>query len=197
MTPLLFMGQEWAACTPFLFFTDHDAELGEAVSRGRREEFKHFAAFSDPELRATIPDPQALDTFERSRLRWDERREPEHARVLDLYRELLSLRKTDEVLRQASSASCVQRLSRVSCASRALLAAKSACCWSTSARCRCRSSRSSCRRTSALCSAAVPSSQGDSGAAAHGGHPGDTVRRRQWVSGNFDRVGGTWRTTTR
>jgi maltooligosyltrehalose trehalohydrolase len=97
-TPVLFMGQEWAASTPFLFFSDHDAELGEAISRGRREEFKHFDAFSDPASRAKIPDPQAVDTFERCRLRWDERREPEHARVLDVYRELLTLRKTDEVL---------------------------------------------------------------------------------------------------
>jgi len=97
-TPMLFMGQEWAASTPFLFFSDHDAELGEAVSRGRREEFKHFDAFSDLEARAQIPDPQAVDTFERCRLRWDERSEPAHARVCDLYRELLRLRKSDEVL---------------------------------------------------------------------------------------------------
>jgi maltooligosyltrehalose trehalohydrolase len=97
-TPLLFMGQEWAATTPFLFFSDHEAELGRAVSRGRREEFKHFAAFSDPDTRASIPDPQAVDTFERCRLRWDERKQPPHSRVFEVYRELLKLRKTDEVL---------------------------------------------------------------------------------------------------
>ncbi|MDB4976660.1 MAG: malto-oligosyltrehalose trehalohydrolase [Myxococcaceae bacterium] len=98
MTPLLFMGQEWAASTRFLFFSDHEAELGEAVSRGRREEFKHFEAFSRPEVRETIPDPQAAATFEQSRLKWQERKEGEHARVLALYTELLNLRSTDSVL---------------------------------------------------------------------------------------------------
>jgi len=97
-TPLLFMGQEWAASSPFLFFSDHEAELGKAVSRGRREEFKHFRAFSDPEVRAHIPDPQASDTFERCRLDWSEREREPHARVLELYTNLLQLRKTDEVL---------------------------------------------------------------------------------------------------
>jgi maltooligosyltrehalose trehalohydrolase len=97
-TPMLFMGQEWAASSPFLYFSDHEAELGEAVSRGRREEFKHFRAFSDPEVRSHIPDPQAVETFERSTLDWSERETGEHARVLELYSELLAMRKTDEVL---------------------------------------------------------------------------------------------------
>lgn len=97
-TPMLFMGQEWATRAPFLFFSDHDAELGAAVSRGRREEFKHFAAFSDPERRARIPDPQDVQTFARCKLPWGERSEPAHARVLDLYKALLELRKRDEVL---------------------------------------------------------------------------------------------------
>ena len=102
MTPLLFMGQEWAASTPWQFFTDHDEQLGKLVSRGRRDEFKHFTAFSDPAVRENIPDPQARETFERSRLRWDERESGEHARVLGLYTKLLSLRRTDNVLRDAS-----------------------------------------------------------------------------------------------
>jgi maltooligosyltrehalose trehalohydrolase len=98
-TPMLFMGQEWATRAPFLFFSDHEAELGEAVSKGRREEFKHFAAFSDAERRARIPDPQDAQTFQRSKLPWDERDEPEHARVLALYEALLDLRQSDPVLR--------------------------------------------------------------------------------------------------
>jgi len=102
MTPLLFMGQEWAASTPFLYFTDHEEELGHAVSAGRREEFSSFSAFADPARRAEIPDPQARETFERSRLRWEERTEGEHTRVLDLYRELLRLRRTDRVFRHGS-----------------------------------------------------------------------------------------------
>ncbi|HEY6556459.1 MAG TPA: malto-oligosyltrehalose trehalohydrolase [Polyangiaceae bacterium] len=97
-TLLLFMGQEWAASAPFLFFTDHDPELGELIRRGRREEFKHFAAFSSQKAREQIPDPQAVQTFEQSRLDWNERRAPRCQRVLDLYRDLFALRKRDAVL---------------------------------------------------------------------------------------------------
>jgi len=85
--PLLFMGQEWAATTPFLFFTDHNEELGEQVRAGRAEEFDHFADFD-----GTIPDPQAQDTFERSKLRWSERDADRHRRMLALYQDLLRLR---------------------------------------------------------------------------------------------------------
>lgn len=100
MSPLLFMGQEWGASTPFLYFTQHNPELGALVSKGRREEFKSFQGFSDPEARARIPDPQDAATFERSKLRWDERRAPGHARILSIVRELLRLRREDPILRQ-------------------------------------------------------------------------------------------------
>lgn len=99
-TPLLFMGQEWAASTRFLFFTDHHAELGRLVTGGRREEFSRFDAFADPVTRTRIPDPQAASTFENSRLKWDERVQPLHAGVLELYRALLRLRRTESALRQ-------------------------------------------------------------------------------------------------
>ena len=72
-TPLLFMGQEWACQQPFLYFTDHHADLGRLVTKGRREEFSRFEAFADPVTRARIPDPQASSTFEDSRLVWNER----------------------------------------------------------------------------------------------------------------------------
>jgi maltooligosyltrehalose trehalohydrolase len=98
-TPLLFMGQEWAAATPFLFFTDHNAELGRLVTEGRRQEFKHFAAFSDAETRKRIPDPQDRATVEASRLRWQELEEDEHATVLRLYQALLHLRRAEPALR--------------------------------------------------------------------------------------------------
>jgi maltooligosyltrehalose trehalohydrolase len=98
MTPLLFMGQEWASTSPFMFFTDHDAELGRAISRGRREEFKHFSAFAQSNARDAIPDPQEVTTFLRSKLRWEERAQPAHARVLALYRGLLELRRSHPVL---------------------------------------------------------------------------------------------------
>lgn len=98
MTPLLFMGQEWGASSPFLYFTDHDAELGKLVSEGRRREFAGFPEFSDPERRNAIPDPQAPATFEAAKLRWAEREQAPHAATLELYRAALALRKSDPVL---------------------------------------------------------------------------------------------------
>lgn len=86
-TPLLFMGQEWAASTPFQFFTDHNEELGEQVRQGRREEFEDFSGFQ-----GEIPDPQDPATFERSRLDWGESERDHHARTRALYRDLLALR---------------------------------------------------------------------------------------------------------
>ncbi len=92
-TPLLFMGQEWAASSPMLFFTDHHEALGEAVRNGRRAEFARFAAFADSATRARIPDPQAASTFANSRLSWREQDEKYHRQVLLLYRALLALRR--------------------------------------------------------------------------------------------------------
>jgi maltooligosyltrehalose trehalohydrolase len=101
MTPLLFMGQEWGASTRFQYFTDHDPELGQLVSRGRREEFRGFSMFASPELSAQIPDPQAKETFQRSHLDWDERARAPHAQMLQLHRDLLALRAHDPVLAHA------------------------------------------------------------------------------------------------
>jgi maltooligosyltrehalose trehalohydrolase len=101
MTPLMFMGQEWGATSPFLFFTDHEPELGRLIGEGRRAEFKSFRAFTDPAARAAIPDPQDEQTFARSRLRWEDLQEERHRRIRDLYRRLLHLRRTDPVLRSA------------------------------------------------------------------------------------------------
>ncbi len=88
--PMIFQGEEWAASSPFQYFTDHqDPELGRAVAKGRIEE---FAAFGwDP---GDIPDPQAASTFERSRLDWDERTREPHASVLSWYRALIRLRRS-------------------------------------------------------------------------------------------------------
>ncbi len=102
-TPLLFMGQEWAASTPFRYFTDHHDELGRLVTEGRRGEFRHFAAFADPAGRERIPDPQARDTFESSRLQWDERRVEPHASILRLYQALLGLRRSEPAMRAGSA----------------------------------------------------------------------------------------------
>jgi maltooligosyltrehalose trehalohydrolase len=116
-TPLLWMGQEWAATTPFLYFTDHPEQLGRLVTKGRREEFSGFSQFSDARLRARIPDPQAETTFMRSVLRWEERTQQPHAGVLALYRELLALRRTHAAMRPRDRAAfAVQQLSDVSLA---------------------------------------------------------------------------------
>jgi maltooligosyltrehalose trehalohydrolase len=92
MTPLIFMGQEWAASTPFQFFTDLEPALGERVTEGRRREFAEFPEYSSDDRRALIPDPQAASTFEASRLRWNERGVAPHSFTLNLYRALLALR---------------------------------------------------------------------------------------------------------
>ncbi len=98
-TPLLFMGQEWAASSPFLYFTDHSPELGALVTEGRRKEFRHFPAFTDPNIRTRIPDPQATATFWASKLNWDEREREPYAGTIRLYRDLLRMRKTEPALR--------------------------------------------------------------------------------------------------
>jgi maltooligosyltrehalose trehalohydrolase len=98
MTPLLFMGQEWGASTPFLYFTDHEEQLGEAIREGRRREFAGTPGFADEESRARIPDPQAESTFRSSKLLWSERELPAHRATLELYRAALALRRTDPVL---------------------------------------------------------------------------------------------------
>lgn len=91
--PLLFMGQEWAAPEPFLYFTNHNDELGRLVTAGRRKEFEHFSAFADEASRETIPDPQNKETFLRSKLDWSARQLPRHAACLRWYQDLLHFRK--------------------------------------------------------------------------------------------------------
>ena len=95
-TPLLFMGQEFSASAPFLYFTDHGPDLGRLVTEGRRAEFAGFSAFRDEGPREQIPDPQAEATFQRSKLDW--RACDTHAGTLRLHRDLLTLRRTDPVL---------------------------------------------------------------------------------------------------
>jgi maltooligosyltrehalose trehalohydrolase len=90
--PLLFMGEEFGAEAPFLFFCDFENGLAEAVAAGRRNEFARFTRFSDPAVRAGIPDPNAVKTFEASRLDWDDLEQPRHRDWLCFYRQLLKLR---------------------------------------------------------------------------------------------------------
>ena len=90
--PLLFMGEEFGAQTPFLFFCDFEKDLAAAVTAGRRNEFARFARFSNPATRQGIADPNAVRTFEISRLDWNTVAEPVHQEWLVLYRTLLTLR---------------------------------------------------------------------------------------------------------
>jgi maltooligosyltrehalose trehalohydrolase len=90
--PLLFMGEEWAASTPFLFFCDFEPALAKLVTAGRRREFEAFPQFADPAVRATIPDPAAESTFQASRLRWEERTWPQHAEALAFTTSVLQAR---------------------------------------------------------------------------------------------------------
>jgi maltooligosyltrehalose trehalohydrolase len=106
MTPLLFMGQEWAAGTPFAFFTDFGPDLAASVVEGRRREFAAFPEFSTAAAAARIPNPQAAQTFEASKLRWDEASRDPFARALALNRRLLALRAAEPAFRAADAASC-------------------------------------------------------------------------------------------
>ena len=91
--PLLFMGEEFGAISPFLFFCDFKGELAEAVTSGRRNEFARFAKFSSPETRDLIPDPNAEQTFLQSKLKWESQVRGEREGFLQLYRKLLFLRQ--------------------------------------------------------------------------------------------------------
>ncbi len=93
--PLLFMGEEWGASTPFLFFSSHtDPDIARATSQGRMHE---FAAFGwEP---SQVPDPQAPASYDRSKLHWEEAAEDRHAELLDWYRRLIHLRRATPELR--------------------------------------------------------------------------------------------------
>jgi len=103
-TPLLFMGQEFAASTPFAFFTAHNAELGRQVTDGRRNEFAKFRAFSDAAARNAIPDPQSEETFRASKLNWAEVDGSPGREVLALHRALLTLRREEPAMAASARA---------------------------------------------------------------------------------------------
>jgi len=89
-TPMLFMGEEWGASTPWQFFTSHpEPELGEATAKGRIAEFERMGW--DPNV---VPNPQDPSTFTDSKLDWNEVKTGDHARLLDVYRSLIALRKS-------------------------------------------------------------------------------------------------------
>ena len=87
-TPMLWMGEEWGASTPWQFFSDHEGELGEAVRNGRRAEFGSHGWDTDD-----VPDPQAEQTFRDSKLDWNELEKDPHAGLLAWTRDLIALRR--------------------------------------------------------------------------------------------------------
>lgn len=105
-TPMLFMGEEWGASTPWQFFTAHEEpELGEAVRKGRIAEFAKMGW--DPEI---VPNPQDVATFDRSKLDWSEPAVGDHARLLELYRSLIALRRAEPELTDPRFATIAARV---------------------------------------------------------------------------------------
>lgn len=94
MIPLLFMGEEWGSERPFLYFTDHNPELGKAVREGRQNEFKEFSHFTDASVRQSIPDPNALNTFITSIPDYSAHNTDAHLQWRLYYQHLLKLRRT-------------------------------------------------------------------------------------------------------
>jgi maltooligosyltrehalose trehalohydrolase len=92
-TPMLFMGQEWGATSPFLYFTDMSEELGIVIAEGRRKDFLSSNFAKDENELTKMSHPQEMDTFLRSKLDWEEIKEVEHARLWQLYRDGLKLRR--------------------------------------------------------------------------------------------------------
>lgn len=95
-TPLMFMGDEWALDTPFLYFTDHEPDLGKLVTDGRRNEFANFASFAAHHEKDAIPDPQSPTTFALSKLP-----EPDEEGIAteQLVTDLIALRRDDRTFR--------------------------------------------------------------------------------------------------
>ncbi len=99
--PLLFMGEEYGETAPFLYFVSHsDRDLIEGIREGRKKEFERFG------WKQGFHDPQGIGTYLESRLQWDRRHEGDHTVLLDLYRELIKLRREMKALSQLDKASC-------------------------------------------------------------------------------------------
>jgi maltooligosyltrehalose trehalohydrolase len=92
--PMLFMGEEFAASSPFMYFADHDdEEMAKKVSEGRKREFAAYG-FADED----IADPEDRETFESSKLKWDEVHEGKHGEMMEWVKELIHLRRTTVAL---------------------------------------------------------------------------------------------------
>ncbi len=104
-TPMIFMGEEWGARTPWQFFTDHaEPWLAQATRDGRAREFSEFGWDEMYSGDVEVPDPQSSATFEASRLDWAEPEKQEHARLLAFHRDLVTLRRSQPDLRSGDRA---------------------------------------------------------------------------------------------
>jgi maltooligosyltrehalose trehalohydrolase len=96
-TPMLFQGQEFAASNPFLYFADHEPDLGKLVRDGRLEFLAQFPSLALPEMQALIADPCDIETFNRSKLDFSDRER--HKEIYAMHRDLLKLRRQTPPLR--------------------------------------------------------------------------------------------------
>jgi maltooligosyltrehalose trehalohydrolase len=117
-TPMLFMGQEFGASTPFLFFADHHSDLAAKVHEGRKKFLTEFPEYATPEAQKAVPDPADDSTFERSRLDLSER--TRHAAIYRLHQDLLRLRREDQVLAGARPVGAGRRRAGDSCVGAAI-----------------------------------------------------------------------------
>ena len=102
-TPMLFMGQEWAATSRFMYFADHAGELPGLIWEGRKREVSQFPSVGSPEMLAALPEPCHPNTFEACKLNWAEIEREEHQQFIRLHRDLLRLRKNDRILNRVQT----------------------------------------------------------------------------------------------
>ncbi len=100
-TPMLFQGQEFGASSPFLYFADHKPELAASVQAGRAEFISQFPSFASPEMQSRLAAPHDPATFERCRLKWDER--ASHVSHRRLHEDLIAMRRSDAAFRMQQS----------------------------------------------------------------------------------------------
>ncbi len=103
-TPMLFQGQEFAASSTFHYFADHNPELAKLVCAGRAKEMSQFPSVATPAMQACLLDPGDVKTFTRCKLDHGEREVGFHEEIYRLHRDLLRLRREEQVFRQAQCA---------------------------------------------------------------------------------------------
>jgi len=97
-TPMLFMGQEFAASSPFYYFADHNSELGQLICAGRKKEISQFPSMATKAFLDSLPDPCSRESFDRSKLDWSEYDKPRHREAVLLHKELIRIRREDPII---------------------------------------------------------------------------------------------------